>query len=319
MPDANQVRVERYLRVLEPIRELDHFTADDVAVSIREVTPQFVTSVLKQLTDDGHLAIEKEGKVRSYRWQTHRSEFEPHLWVKKRFSTALTSSPEQDRPRERLLSQGAENLKTAELLAILIRSGRPGESAVAAGEKLAAAFSENLGKLKDHSQTELKRVATSVSQGVYCQIMAAIELGRRVETAILNRDFTEFKIDSTAAAISYCQRKFRRLAIDRCQEEFHIVTLNTKLFPIATHQITVGTLDASLVHPREIFKSAIRDSASAIILVHNHPSGDSTPSREDLAVTERLRKCADIVGIKILDHIVVGADNCTSITEWENR
>jgi DNA repair protein RadC len=107
--------------------------------------------------------------------------------------------------------------------------------------------------------------------------------------------------------------------VDRRQEEFHVVSLDTKLFPIGHHQITVGTLDASLVHPREVFRAAIRDAASAIILVHNHPSGDPTPSREDIQVTDRLKKAADIIGIKILDHIVVASQSCVSIAEWQIR
>ena len=93
------------------------------------------------------------------------------------------------------------------------------------------------------------------------------------------------------------------------------MTLNTKNFVIATHQITVGTLDASLVHPREVFRPAIRDAASSIIAVHNHPSGDPTPRREDVTVTARLKQAGEMLGIVLLDHIVVASSDCVSVSE----
>ncbi len=137
----------------------------------------------------------------------------------------------------------------------------------------------------------MKEVSRVVSVTAYCQIMAGIELGRRVAEAMRAEREPPMKINSSTAAIEFCRRTFARLAADRRQEEFHIVTLDTKLFPIRTHQITVGTLDASLVHPREVFRAAIRDAASSVLLVHNHPSGDPTPSREDFEVTQNARDC----------------------------
>ena len=106
-----------------------------------------------------------------------------------------------------------------------------------------------------------------------------------------------------------------RLITDAHREEFHIVCLDTKNQVIDCHQISVGTLDASLVHPREVFRPAIKDAASSIILLHNHPSGDPTPSREDHAVTRRLEEAGGIVGIDVLDHIVLGAFRSVSIRE----
>ncbi|QEF98138.1 hypothetical protein Mal15_21860 [Stieleria maiorica] len=103
---------------------------------------------------------------------------------------------------------------------------------------------------------------------------------------------------------------------DRCDcEEFAIVTLNTKHVPTGVVRITRGTLDASLVHPREVFRAAIAASAAAIILIHNHPSGDTTPSREDKAVTDKLTECGKMLGITVLDHLVIGGDRATSIRE----
>ncbi len=223
-------------------------------------------------------------------------------------SLTIAESPEQDRPRERLINIGAEHLRLAELIAILIRSGRPGESAVSAGEKVAAKFCQNLENLSGAAAGELKEISPAVAKTAYCQIMAGIELGRRVAEAKGNRQSVR-RIGGCQDAKDYCLTQFSRLAKDACREEFHIVCLDTKNQIIGTHQISVGTLDASLVHPREVFRPAIKDSASSIILVHNHPSGDPTPSKEDIAVTRRLEDCGKTLGIDVLDHIVLG-DNC---------
>ena len=229
-------------------------------------------------------------------------------------SLTVAETPFEDRPRERLLAVGAENLKLAELLAILIRVGRPGESAMQAGEKLAAKFSQRLEKLPEAQLPELKNIATSVAKSAYCQIMAGIEIGRRVAESKQGRN-SKRRIRSTDDAKAFCEERFARLVSDANREEFHIVTLDTKNQIIDTHQVSVGTLDASLVHPREVFRPAIKDAASSIILVHNHPSGDPTPSREDFAVTQRLEEAGQNLGIDVLDHIVLGSFRCVSIRE----
>ncbi len=226
----------------------------------------------------------------------------------------IAESPIQDRPRERLLKVGAENLRLAELFAILIRSGRKGESAVQAGEKLAAHFRNKLDKISDAQLREMKEISVVVANTAYCQIMAGIELGRRVAVA---KNFSEppRRISGSQDAIDYCEEVFARLIVDSHREEFHIICLDTKNQIIDSHQISVGTLDASLVHPREVFRPAIKDAASSIILVHNHPSGDPTPSREDHAVTRRLEECGKTLGIDVLDHIVLGAFRSVSVQE----
>lgn len=226
----------------------------------------------------------------------------------------IAESPKQDRPRERLMKIGAENLRLAELLAVLIRSGRPGESALQAGEKLAAHFHDNLDTMPDAAAQELKSVSRSVAQTAYCQIMAGIELGRRVADA-KHASAAPRKISGSQSAREYCEQRFARLVTDGHREEFHIITLDTKNQVIDSHQISVGTLDASLVHPREVFRPAIKDSAASVILVHNHPSGDPTPSTEDHEVTRRLEKAGRTLGIDVLDHIVLGAFCSTSIRE----
>lgn len=227
---------------------------------------------------------------------------------------SIPDSPAQDRPRERLQSVGAENLRLAELFAILIRSGRAGESAVQAGERIAAEFSDTLERLPDAAAGELKEISSAVATTAYCQIMAGIELGRRVAAA-KNSQQSPNKITSSASAKEYCEQHFARLIADSSREEFHIVCLDTKHRVINTHQISIGTLDASLVHPREVFRPAIKDAASSVILVHNHPSGDPSPSKEDYDVTRRLEESGKTLGIDVLDHIVLGAFRSESIKE----
>ncbi len=158
----------------------------------------------------------------------------------------VKDGPATDRPRERLLASGAANLRTAELLAILIRTGRAGESALQAGERIASAFADRLELLGESGQGELKQISSAIGPTAYCQIMAGIELGRRL--AATTGDATPQRILNTEDAKKLCQQRFARLANDTKHEEFHIVTLGTKNQVIATHQISVGTLDASLVH-----------------------------------------------------------------------
>jgi DNA repair protein RadC len=188
---------------------------------------------------------------------------------------------------------------TEQLLAVLLRS-----------DKNAAALAQYpFELLKRATWREL-----GITKTAYARLMAGIELGRRVEEAKAAYSLPQ-TIDSSTAAINFCQIHFGRLIADALQEQFHIVTLNTKNSVIDSHRITIGTLDASLVHPREVFRPAIKDSASSIILAHNHPSGDPTPSQEDYAVTKRLEQAGELVGIQILDHIVMGKHGLVSIKE----
>jgi DNA repair protein RadC len=156
-------------------------------------------------------------------------------------------------------------------------------------------------------------------------IERGIPLGdaRRISASIaLAREIAEppsqyrTRITGPTSAIAYCLAEFRALACHGVQEEFHIATLDTKNQPIQTHRITVGTLRNSLVHPREVFRPAIADAANCIIAVHNHPSGDPTPSDQDINVTERLEAAAEIIGIPVIDHIVIGGQNAISIREF---
>lgn len=309
---ASDKRYQRYKHVIQYAIKRPAFELDEVKNACHPELPGFITRIVNELEKSGWI-VRENLKDKSYRWNPAR-EFSPNKWLdEKLFGSQIKESPEQERPRERLLSRGAEHLTTSELIAILVRSGRPGESAVMAGQKVAKAFDSRLEDLPAAGRGELKSISCAVEKTAYCQIMAGIELGRRV--AALSDDKITIKISSSSDAIEFCQKHFARLISDGKQEEFHIVTLDTKNQVIDTHQITVGTLDASLVHPREVFRAAIKDAASSIILTHNHPSGDPTPSREDIAVTRRLTESGKTLGIDVLDHIVLGKQSSVSIQE----
>ncbi len=312
--DSRRTKYEQVLSIIGNLRRCTHKQLQD---QCHETSAAFVLSVIKQLKRDGLVEQTDHDGETLIAWREVDG-FDPQAWIEQQiYGDQVTLQPLEDRPREQLLKVGAEQLTTSQLLAILIRSGRVGESAVQAGRKVAQHVGERLERLRDLSPRELHAVSKCVSSVPYCQIMAGIELGRRVEES-RQRNRPAEKITSSRAAVDYCAHHFARLAADGCQEEFHIVTLDTKLQVINRHQITVGTLDASLVHPREVFRAAIRDAAASILLVHNHPSGDPTPSREDYAVTERLKKSGEIVGIQVIDHVVVGRHRCASLAD-ENR
>jgi DNA repair protein RadC len=312
---TDPTRLKKLNEVLGLISSRDDFRKREIQFLCSESKPAFVTTVLKQLTAEGYLISMLADKEEHFRWAETREKFSPSDWISGQIlGSQVTSIPSEERPRERLLDLGPQSLKTSELFAILIRSGVKGESAVQGGQKLSNHFNAQLEKICDQSHSDLRKLSKSISQAAFCQIMAGIELGRRVaEDAGKHRP--KEKINSTQAAKAFCQRHFARLANDAKQEEFHIVTLDTKLQPIQSHQITIGTLDASLVHPREVFRAALRDAASAILLIHNHPSGDPTPSRQDREVTERLKKSGELLGINVIDHIIVARDDTVSLAE----
>ncbi|MEX2139707.1 MAG: DNA repair protein RadC [Pirellulales bacterium] len=301
---------------MDQLVERTDFALADLYQACNRERPAFVTRLVNELVETGWLLRENSSPSENYRWNKGRGEFSASRWLdEKMFGTQIKESPQHDRPRERLIAVGPENLRLAELLAILIRSGRPGESAVMSGEKLAREYQSRLQDLPSAGRGELKSISPAVDVTAWCQIMAGIELGRRI--AALSERSAMCRITSAAETIEFCRKHFARLASDSRQEEFHLVTLDTKNQVIDTHPITVGTLDASLVHPREVFRPAIKDAAASVILVHNHPSGDATPSKEDFAVTRRLESAGELLGIKVLDHIVLGNGSASSIREHE--
>ena len=304
--DLDAERLLRYDQVVHEVASRDSFDVSEVKEACGNFTPQLVSRIIKELQNDGHIAHDGvAGDKKSFRWKTERQAFAFQEWTRSKvYGNRVKLAPLDDRPRERLIRNGVASLRLADLLAILIRSGNFKESAVQAGEKLAARFSGDLVKLMDARRGDLHEISAVVGDTAFCQIMAGIELGRRLTAAQSDRA-VPLRIQSSQDARSYCEQQFSRLANDAKHEEFHIVLLNTRHEPVGTHCVSSGTLDASLVHPREVFRPAIKEAAKAIILVHNHPSGDPAPGEQDIRVTRRLNEVAKLMGIDVLDHIIV--------------
>ncbi len=311
-------RRQKLQSIVYAIRDLNDFSSDDAKLVCRDHSPGYVTRTINKLVRHGFLDQWLTDNKKRLRWIESKVDEIDHWIAKQIHGEQVKETPEQDRPREVLMRIGTDKLSLEQLLAILLRTGVPGESALQAARIIANRFAERLDELAEASLYELRDISKAVRKDSYCQIMAGIELGRRV--AALKKKFGEapIRIQGSADAIAYCSRLYHRLAFDGKQEEFHIVTLDTKHGPINHHLITVGTLDASLVHPREVFRPAIRDAASAIILVHNHPSGDPTPSREDHAVTKKLREVGELLGIRVLDHIIVAREQSLSLMSLDS-
>jgi DNA repair protein RadC len=208
--------------------------------------------------------------------------------------------PEQERPREKLKLLGAEALSNAELLAVLLRTGTRQEPATALASRLLA-VSGGLRALMDLSLEEMEQVK-GVGLAKAVQIKAAFELGRRLATAP-REDQDRITNPRQAAELFMEELRYQK------KEYFQLLLLNTKNQVLSREKISVGSLSSSIVHPREIFTIPVKKSAASIILVHNHPSGDPTPSQEDLEVTRRLVEAGQILGIMVQDHIIIG-DGC---------
>lgn len=205
--------------------------------------------------------------------------------------------PPELRPRERLLEAGPSALSDGELLGLLFGIGSREKTAVElAGQVISEAG--GLHGLYDVSVHELMQV-NGIGEAKACIILAAVELGRRIGQV---RNPGRPVVSSPADV----ERLLRGRIANLDRENFVVVLLNTKNEVIETSTVSVGTLAASLVHPREVFKPAVRASAASIILAHNHPSGKAEPSREDREVTKRLGEAAGILGIEVLDHVIVG-------------
>jgi DNA repair protein RadC len=214
--------------------------------------------------------------------------------------------PEDERPRERLLKYGVDSLSDAQLLAIIIRSGRGGRSAVDLGMELISRF----GSLEGIAQAGIKEICgkdgiKGIGPAKVAEIKAAIELGRRWYKMPSRVGEKKEAFCSSQDVLNYCMQNMKDLK----KEVFRCFLLDTKNKVIRDEEVSVGTLTASLVHPRETFRAAIRESAAAVIFVHNHPSGDVKPSQEDILLTRRLVQAGEVLGIQVLDHIVIG-DGC---------
>ncbi len=313
---SDKDRFSRYQSVVNFLLAKDSFHKADIYESLKDEKKVFIGRIIEDLMQDGYLTKDGFKTNPRYSWSAKKGVFSLPRWIDQRNSPlAVKRSPSMDRPRERLLRLGPSELKIAELLAILIRSGLQGESATQAGEKLAALFGNDLEKLSLQTKGELKQISKAIGETAYCQIMAGLELGKRLGTQRLAESAPSYRIRSTSDALKYCKQSFLRLAREARQEEFHVVLLDQKHHVIKSEQITIGLLAQSLAHPREVLKPAIRESASALILIHNHPSGDPTPSEDDKKITRELKKAAEIIGIGILDHIIISKDKTLSMVE----
>ncbi len=214
--------------------------------------------------------------------------------------------PSEDRPRERLLSIGAAALSSTELLAILLQTGTPAASAAELARLLLGAFG-SLEALSQARPDELIRQA-GIGPTKASAVLAAFELGRRVQAAPPARR-PVIRIPGDVAALLGAQMRH----LDR--EHFRAVLLNTRHEVLDVTSVAIGGLDSAPIHPREVFKEAIRRSAAAIILVHNHPSGTPEPSGDDLRITARLADAGRVVGIAVLDHIIIGDGRYVSLRE----
>ncbi|MCZ0756673.1 RadC family protein [Anoxybacillus sp. J5B_2022] len=214
--------------------------------------------------------------------------------------------PKEARPRERLLSDGPESLSNQELLALLLRTGTKEESVLQLAQRLLHHF-EGLRLLKDATVEEMTSIK-GIGEAKAIQILAAIELGRRIGRLSYDERYV---IRSPEDGAKYVMDDMRFLS----QEHFVAIYLNTKNQVIHRKTVFIGSLNASIVHPREVFKEAIKRSAASIICAHNHPSGDPTPSREDIEVTRRLAECGRIIGIELLDHLIIGDQKFISLKE----
>lgn len=216
--------------------------------------------------------------------------------------------PMDERPREKLVKYGPSYLSNAELLAILLRTGTREMSVLHVAEEVLSHFEgQGLSGLVHMSPDEIAQV-NGVGPAKAATILAAVELGRRLAVQAAENIST---IGGPEDAAHYAMPRYRH----ELQEHFALMTLDTKNHVTGFFDLTTGTLSASLVHPREVYRKAIQQSAASIIVFHNHPSGDPSPSREDIAVTERLVKSGKVLGIDLLDHIILGKENFLSMKE----
>ena len=220
-------------------------------------------------------------------------------------SFTIHDLPKAERPRERLQKYGTEALSSQELLTLLLGRGIKGESVMVTAQRLLSSF----GNIKNISEASLEELSAIKGIGLAkaAQIKSAFELAKRKD----EHDGKQIPVKSHQDVIRAVKQKLQ----DKKKEHFLILCLDTRnnLKKIST--ISTGTLDANLVHPREVFKEAIQSLASSIILVHNHPSGNPEPSEADIDITKRIMETGKIVGIDVLDHIIVGDNTSFSFKE----
>lgn len=211
-----------------------------------------------------------------------------------------------ERPRERLLEVGEKSLSNEELLSIILKTGTKNISVKDLSRKILNEI-KDISNLKDMTYNKLIKIK-GIGTVKAIEILASLELGRRVYYRNVKQ---KIKLNNTTLVFEH----FKNLFIDETQENFYALYLNTKTELISYKLLFKGTINTSVVHPREIFKYAFLESANSIIVIHNHPSNNATPSKEDIELTNKLFEIGNIMAIPVIDHIIIGIDNYYSFYE----
>lgn len=209
----------------------------------------------------------------------------------------IREMPQSERPREKLLGRGAAALTDSELVAILLRTGLPGANAVEVARQLL----ERYGSLSGLSRCTVKEIASirGIGAAKAIQLVAAFGLGQRLANERLSRQ----KLDSPELVHDLVAAEMRTLH----KESLRVILLDTRYHLLRMEEVSLGSVNESIAHPRDVFRPAVISSAYAVIVVHNHPSGDPSPSQSDHSLTRRLAEAAELLQIKLLDHIIIGA------------
>lgn len=236
----------------------------------------------------------------------YRGGFKKTMKRERRIPFTVNDLPRQERPRERLIKFGVEALSSQELMAVLIGRGVANNSVMTIAQELIATYG-SVRAISEATMEELSRVK-GIGPAKAAQIKACFELGKR-------QDFDTDRIDLVISSPDAVGRLISSTIRDKAKEHFKLILLNTRNRVIRIAHVSTGTLNASLVHPREVFKEAIRHSAASVIIAHNHPSGDTEPSSEDLRITKKLVEAGRLLGIEVLDHVIVGKGRPFSFKE----
>ena len=215
--------------------------------------------------------------------------------------------PLNERPREKMLSKGIEYLSNTELLAILLRTGTKDKSVFRLAEEILSLEESGILFLSECSPEDLARIK-GIGTAKACQVLAGLELGRRIATKPRENRVRASCPEVIVSLFMEDMRYYKK-------EVFKVLLLNTKSEIIGTDDISMGSLSSTVIHPREVFLPAIRRSAAAIIFVHNHPSGDPTPSSDDIQTTKRLVEAGKLIGVSVWDHIIIGDGKHISLKE----
>lgn len=224
-----------------------------------------------------------------------------------RKDTMIRNLPAEERPREKLIQCGAGTLSNTELLAILIGTGTRKVSAIMLANRILALEEEGISYLTNCLPEELSGIP-GMGMAKSCQIIAAIELGKRIATKPKGKRI-DIKSPNEVASLFIEEMRYLK------KEYFKVLLLNTKNEIIMIENISIGSLNSSVVHPREVFCTAIKKSACSMIAVHNHPSGNPMPSQTDIDITRRLVEAGELLGIKVLDHLIIGDGIYVSLKE----